>query len=321
MIRSEHFNFIEENLNILAYRINSRGKLNILDFHNHSESFYLHLTNILFDWNTTNENENKQNIEAIDLIDHENKLVIQISATNTKEKIESSLAKNLIKKYKNYTFKFISISNDADNLRSKTYKNPHTINFDPLNDIIDKNLILKKILNFDIDKQKEIYDFIRKELGNNKIEIQFDFSDEEIKDIIIEFKKQLSKISDEVKTKVEEVKYDFNDIEKDIKNQKNSLSIEYYQNEILSKSLMDFDKIKYFLEDEINSDFKDYYYDITSELSGMITLKRDNFDAFEEVIIFIYQKITSGSNELKGSKIHIKTLLHYMYMNCEIGLK
>ena len=53
---------------------------------------------------------------------------------------------------------------------------------------------------------------------------------------------------------------------------------------------MDFDKIKYFLEDEINSDFKDYYYDIASELSGMITLRRDNFDAFEELIIFIYQK-------------------------------
>lgn len=321
MIRSEHFNFIEENLNILAYRINSRGKLNILDFHNHSESFYLHLTNILFDWNTTNENENKQNIEAIDLIDHDNELVIQISATNTKEKIESSLAKNIIKKYEKYTFKFISISNDADNLRGKTYKNPHTINFNPSNDIIDKNLILKKILNFDIDKQKDIYNFIKKELGNNKIEIPFDFSDEEIKDIIIEFKKQLPKISDEVKAKVEEVKYDFNDIGKDIKNEKNRLSIEYYQNEILSRSLMDFDKIKYFLEDEINSNFKDYYYDIASELSGMITLKRDNFDAFEEVIIYIYKKITDGGNELKGSKIHIKTLLHYMYMNCEIGLK
>ena len=155
----------------------------------------------------------------------------------------------------------------------------------------------------------------------DKHHIPFDFSDEEIKDIIIEFKKQLPKISDEVKAKVSDVKYDFNDIEKDIKNQKNFLSLEYYQNEILSKSLMDFDKIKYFLEDEINSDFKDYYYDIASELSGMITLRRDNFDAFEEVIIFIYQKITDGSNELKGSKIHIKTLLHYMYMNCEIGLK
>ena len=155
----------------------------------------------------------------------------------------------------------------------------------------------------------------------DKHHIPFDFSDEEIKDIIIEFKKQLPKISDEVKAKVSDVKYDFNDIEKDIKNQKNFLSLEYYQNEILSKSLMDFDKIKYFLEDEINSDFKDYYYDIASELSGMITLRRDNFDAFEELIIFIYQKITDGSNELKGSKIHIKTLLHYMYMNCEIGLK
>jgi len=321
MLRSKYFNFIEEKINILAYRINSRGRLNILDFHNHSESFYLHLINLLFDWNTSNENENKQNVEAIDLIDHTNELVIQISATNTKEKIESSLAKNLIKKYKHYTFKFISISNDADNLRTKIYKNPHLINFNPANDIIDKNLIFKKILGFDPDKQKKINDLIRKELGSDKVEISFDFSDEEIKDIIIEFKKQLPKISNDIKGKVDQLKYDFNDIEKDLKNQKNGLSIEYYQNEILAKSLMDFDKIKYFLEDEINSLFKDYFYDITSELSGMITLKRDDFGAFEEVLIFIYQKIANETKELKGNKIHIKTLLHYMYMNCEIGLK
>jgi hypothetical protein len=43
--------------------------------------------------------------------------------------------------------------------------------------------------------------------------IPFEFSDEEIKDIILEFKKQLHDISEDIKTKVEQVKYDFNRIE------------------------------------------------------------------------------------------------------------
>lgn len=42
MNRSQYFNYIEEKLNTLATRIESRGKLNILDFHLHSEDFYLH---------------------------------------------------------------------------------------------------------------------------------------------------------------------------------------------------------------------------------------------------------------------------------------
>ena len=99
------------------------------------------------------------------------------------------------------------------------------------------------------------------------------------------------------------------------------MSKEYYENEILSRSYSEFTEIQNFLEDDKNSDLRDYYFDITSELSGLITLRRDNFDLFDEVFIFIYQKIADGNKELKGGKRHIFTLLHYMYMNCEIGLK
>lgn len=155
----------------------------------------------------------------------------------------------------------------------------------------------------------------------DKHHIPFDFSDEEIKDIILEFKKQLHEIADTIKAKVEEVKYDFDKIEIEEKNLKNLLSKEYYENEILGKSLLEFSNIQGFLEDEKNSDLRDYYFDITTELSGLITLKRDNFHIFDEILVFIYHKIADGSKELKGGKRHIYTLLHYMYMNCEIGLK
>lgn len=164
MNRSKYFNFIEEKLNFLALRIVSRGKLNILDYHGHSENFYQYFLKEVYGWIVINENDNKQNVEAIDLIDHTNKFVIQVSATSSKQKIESSLSKNLIKNYKGYTFKFVSIARDADDLRKDTFKNLHGINFTPPTDIIDKNSILSTIRGLHIDDQKRIYDFLKKEL-------------------------------------------------------------------------------------------------------------------------------------------------------------
>lgn len=166
MNRSGYYNYTEEKINLLATRINTRGKQNILDLNIHSESFYSYFLNELYQWNLGNLNEQKQNIEAIDLIDHSKKIVIQVSSTNTKKKIEDSLKKTLIKAYSAYNFKFISIAKDCDDLRKTTFINPHGIIFTPSDDIIDKKIILDYILNLDIDRQKSIYEFIRKELGN-----------------------------------------------------------------------------------------------------------------------------------------------------------
>ena len=164
MNRPDYFNVIEERLNLLGLRIISRGRLNILDFHGHSENFYQYFLNEIYGWTVTNENDNKQNVEAIDLIDHTNKFIIQVSSTASKQKIESSLSKNSIKIYVGYTFKFVSIAKDADDLRKDTFKNPHGINFTPFTDIIDKNSILSKIRGLHINDQDRIYKFVKKEL-------------------------------------------------------------------------------------------------------------------------------------------------------------
>ena len=84
MNRPNYFNVIEERINLLAFRITARGKLNILDFHGHSENFYQYFLNEVYDWTVTNENDNEQNVEAIDLIDHTKKFIIQFSSTSTK---------------------------------------------------------------------------------------------------------------------------------------------------------------------------------------------------------------------------------------------
>jgi hypothetical protein len=174
MKRTGYFSYIEEKLGVLAYRINAKGRLNILDLHNHSENFYADLLSIVFGWELKNMNIFKQNVEAIDLVDDKNKIVIQVSATNTKAKLESSLSKKIIGKYPGYTFKFVLISRESIDLVKDTFKNPHGINFNPKMDIFDNKSVLNCILSAAIDKQKEIYQLVQKELGGEVDVVKLD---------------------------------------------------------------------------------------------------------------------------------------------------
>jgi len=151
--------------------------------------------------------------------------------------------------------------------------------------------------------------------------IPFDFSDEEIKEIILAFKSQLPEIKDDVKEKVEKLKEDYIFIDKKSKNKKNNLGEDYFTDHILGESLMYFEKIESFLNNPINEKLKDYYFDTANELRQIISLKRENFDLFEELFVFIYKRICDGSISLKGSKRYVTTFLHYMYYECLIGKK
>jgi hypothetical protein len=155
--------------------------------------------------------------------------------------------------------------------------------------------------------------------ASTEFSIPFDFSENEIKNIITGFYKNLPQLKSSLKSQVERIKSDYERIGIEEKNKKNNLSKEYYENEVLAVSLQDFEKITSFLSDSINEDLKDQFFDIAAELRNLILLKRDNFIAFEEIFIFIFKKICDGS-DIRGKR-HIFTLLHYMYCECLIGLK
>ena len=72
--RTEYYNYIDEKLHVLAHRIITNGKLNMLSLHIHSEIFYLHLLNLLYNYKLKNLNKSLQNVEAIDLVDNANKI-------------------------------------------------------------------------------------------------------------------------------------------------------------------------------------------------------------------------------------------------------
>ena len=190
MQRKTYFDYIEEKLAILSIRVKNRGKLNILDVHMHSENFYRDLMNLLYDWSLDNINNSIQNVEAIDLIDYNKKIIVQISATVTKAKIEKSLDKKIIEEYaqRGYKFKFVSIAENADKLRKQNYQNPYGVGFEPQNDIFDISSLEKDIIDLQTEKMERVYQFIKAELGNMPDSISFNSDLATIINILAEVK-------------------------------------------------------------------------------------------------------------------------------------
>lgn len=298
MNRSSYFNYIEEKLNFIVFRIKERGKLNILDLNIYAENFFAGLCNIIFDFELQNLNYINQNIEGIDLIDEKNKILIQVSSNCTKEKIENSLNKKIYLNYRDYSYKFILIGKEVNkSLKKYKFSNPYNIKFNPEEDICDINSLLKEILNLNIKKQIELFEFIKLELGeinNMNIEtnlakvinilsekLEFNFSSPEIIDFAIEDKIKFNKLEnvrefiDEYKIYYYKIDEIYNEFDKEGKNK--------------SYSLLQSFKREYIKLKNAGKDSSTIFYEIINNAIETV-LNSSNYDkiAFEELETCIY---------------------------------
>ena len=164
----KYYNVISREFFIFSKEIEVSGKLNLTNIHVFAEYFYLTLFNIVYDYSLENVNSRTANYEAIDLIDHKNKIYFQISAKCDKDKIESTLKKEILTKYPNYNLKFISLLTISEHFRNSKYVNANNIVFNPKTDIFDLTSILRDILALPINKMKNLYDLFVNEFGDNK---------------------------------------------------------------------------------------------------------------------------------------------------------
>ncbi len=214
MNRKTYFDYIEEKLNFLSFRIDRRGRINLLDLNIHSETFFAEMINLLLKLELQNVNPIKQNMESIDLIDHVNKIIAQVSATNTRQKIENSLSKRIMEEYKDYRFIFVPITGEAERLRKKTFANPHGAKFDPTEDIYDIKRILDLVLNMKISEQQNFYTFIMEELGSQADLTKVDSNIASIINILA--KEDLTAVPEALQINSFEIsrKIDFNNLQK-----------------------------------------------------------------------------------------------------------
>lgn len=167
--------YIEERFYVLQKRVIMNSKLNVLHLNIIAEDFYRELFNIIYGYQLINLNVKNKNAAAIDLIDEDHQIMIQVTSTVSKQKIESTLSKNSMKdKYKNYHLYFMFIGENAAKLRKMNYENPYNICFKPQDDIYDVDSVLSRIKSLDINDIKEIYNLVKDylqfpEIRSNKV--------------------------------------------------------------------------------------------------------------------------------------------------------
>lgn len=101
--RQTYINDIVNRLSGLASSVELSGLLNLLGLHVISEDFYVDLLNLIYGWKLRNANSLQQNAPGIDLVDDSNRILVQVTGTSTKGKIDHSL-KEIPEKYTGYHF-------------------------------------------------------------------------------------------------------------------------------------------------------------------------------------------------------------------------
>lgn len=149
----------------------------------------------------------------------------------------------------------------------------------------------------------------------NRLLLPMEFDDSDLREVIIFLHGQI-KDNASVYAGIE---FNYPGLEK--KNELNRLSKNYFDN-VVKKSMGDFYRIRKFLSDSINQDIEEIYADAVSELNAKIELNREQFYEFEQLLETCYDNfVRDNADTLKGRKKLVRTLLHYMYCNCDIGIK
>ncbi|WP_418180582.1 SMEK domain-containing protein [Aliarcobacter lanthieri] len=113
---AEQINYITDKLSFLVLKVQRNNHQGLYDINKICESIFLHLLNCSYDYNLKDANNIlKSNFPAIDLIDHDEELVIQVTSTTTTQKIYNSINKlKSLEDISSYKLKMCYIAGEPD---------------------------------------------------------------------------------------------------------------------------------------------------------------------------------------------------------------
>ncbi|MEO1054911.1 MAG: SMEK domain-containing protein, partial [Bacteroidota bacterium] len=145
-IRNNLINSISQKLAILQTHVELNNSLSLYDLNIYAEDFYRVLLNKVYGYNLINVNVVKKHAIAIDLLDADSKIAIQVTADNSKNKIVDTITKYTSSN--NYqgsnSLKILIIK---PKIKRKGIISVSDYNFDLSNDILDVTEILAHLKN------------------------------------------------------------------------------------------------------------------------------------------------------------------------------
>lgn len=306
---------ISKKLSLLKYHIGNLNLINLRNANIISENFFADFLNTLYGYNLKNINHFTPNHDTIDLVDEGKKYCIQVTSDNTAEKIKSTIKqfidKNYYLKYERLDFLILK---DKTN-HTKPFDTKKLFSFSCDKNILDINFLIKEISKQDVSTLTAILNFLETNLNDitSAKGIKFKIETEDIKNILLVFKKYKSEILEEISSRED---YKFKP-DLPIKNKLNNVSEDYFEYGIKA-DYKDFKIIDEFLENPRNEEFVDIYYDIAKDVKNKLIAKSSEFKNFKDSIIFVYDYIIENEKDLRPKHL-VYILLHYMYCQCDIG--
>lgn len=167
---SDEFSHILHSYN---QQIGSEGRLGPTSLWNDAEYVYTRLLNALYGWSLANANAPWNTEEAIDLKDEERRIVVQITASCTREKIRKTLQSKHTSDYYYHDgyhlkFAFVGFQGDAKMVQSESgwkLEPPEGIAFDRQSDTLFTADLLQEFKASDADKRRRILELVRQDIG------------------------------------------------------------------------------------------------------------------------------------------------------------
>lgn len=191
---------VAESLALLSKQVELLNAVNLYDINIIAEDFFAELLNLIFDYKLKNANVAEKNAPAIDLIDEENKISIQVTSDNSSTKIKHTIHEYISNKsYEKYERLIILILTRKKKY-SKLFDTNNMFIFDKENDILDVKDLVKFIRGLEVEKIRVINDFLERELCNKVYSVKETQANEI--DTIIDLIEYISKHK-EVKKKID----------------------------------------------------------------------------------------------------------------------
>lgn len=172
MSRVELLTKIKKHFSELVTEIDLGKKNNLLAANVYAETTILRILNELHDLELGNANQESQNYPAIDLIDRESRIAIQVTSTSTSTKIKNTL-RTLMKNelYNEFDILYICILGDKPKIEGVGFDSilEGKFAFDVSKDIIGIDTLLSQVLNLDsVKKIKKISSILEEEVSEEK---------------------------------------------------------------------------------------------------------------------------------------------------------
>jgi hypothetical protein len=168
----------------------------------------------------------------------------------------------------------------------------------------------------DIERELLLHPHLVKAVGLDKLRSPIQFVPDDMRDVILALHLHRQSLPTAFDSE-----HDFRDYPGRLaKNEINGLTASY-DAYIMEDSMPYFAEIEKFLKNPRNESLKEQYHTVADELKGQLIVHRDRFVTFDDALETLYNLIHERCPEIQSVRRLVKIVIHYMYVNCEIGQK